>query len=361
MRACTLACAALTLASAGALAQTGQRGKAVEAQAESAEAEKQSPWLAVPIFSVSPKLGTSLGAMVGYLHYFDEKSRVSMIGVTAQYTSTDSAVGGLFGRLSFGEDHHRVVAMAVAGTIKNDYSDYLGTGVPLRTDDELSAVVSRYLYRVTGDWFFGVQGAYTNYYMAGQSAFDEQVLNLLGMQGFKSAGIGLAAYHDSRDDENMPTRGWLLNVNNIAYRDELGGDDSFDVYRLDYRLFWSHRGGILAARQFNQWTVDAPAGALAPVQLRGYKMGQYLGKRMSSIEVEERLRLAEKWTATLFLGVACLYGGSQECTESENTFPNGGFGVQYILKQKEGIVVNLEYAAGKGDNYGVYMKMGYSF
>ncbi|HVJ13467.1 MAG TPA: hypothetical protein VNC62_17990, partial [Burkholderiales bacterium] len=284
MRARALACAALTLAAASAVAQTGQRAKVVEARAETAEEEKHSPWLAVPIFSVSPKLGTSLGAMVGYLHYFDEKSRVSMIGVTAQYTSTDSSVGGLFGRLSFGEDHHRVVAMAVTGTIKNDYSDYLGTGVPLQTNDELNAVVSRYLYRVTGDWFFGVQAAYTNYYMAGQSAFDDQVLNLLGMQGFKSAGVGLAAYHDSRDDENMPTRGWLLNVNNIAYREELGGDDSFDVYRLDYRIFWSHRRGIFALRQFNQWTVDAPPAALAPVQLRGYKMGQYLGQRMSSIE-----------------------------------------------------------------------------
>ena len=361
MRTCALACAALALAAANALAQTGQRAKAVEAQAERAEQEKQSPWLAVPIFSVSPKLGTSLGAMVGYLHYFDEKSRVSMIGVNAQYTSTDSAVGGLFGRLSFGADHHRLVAMAVGGVIKNDYADYLGTGVPLRTDDELSAVVSRYLYRVKGDWFFGVQAAYTNYYMAGQSAFDDQVLNLLGMQGFKSAGVGLAAYHDSRDDENMPTRGWLLNVNNIAYREDLGGDDSFDVYRLDFRPFWSHRGGVLAVRQFNQWTANAPASALAPVQLRGYKMGQYLGKYMSSLEVEERLRFAEKWTGTIFLGVACLYGGDKDCSDGENTFPNAGFGVQYILKQKEGIVVNLEYAQGKGDNYGVYMKMGYSF
>jgi hypothetical protein len=35
--------------------------------------------------------------------------------------------------------------------------------------------------------------------------------------------------------------------------------------------------------------------------------------------------------------------------------------IQYVLKPKAGIVVNLEYAAGKSGNYGVYLKMGYGF
>jgi len=35
--------------------------------------------------------------------------------------------------------------------------------------------------------------------------------------------------------------------------------------------------------------------------------------------------------------------------------------VQYIVKAKEGIVLNLEYAQGKAGNYGVYLKMGYAY
>jgi hypothetical protein len=38
-----------------------------------------------------------------------------------------------------------------------------------------------------------------------------------------------------------------------------------------------------------------------------------------------------------------------------------GAGVQYILKPKEGIVMNLEYAQGKDGNYGIYLKMGYAY
>jgi hypothetical protein len=32
-----------------------------------------------------------------------------------------------------------------------------------------------------------------------------------------------------------------------------------------------------------------------------------------------------------------------------------------VLKRREGIVANLEYAQGKAGNYGVYLKLGYSY
>ena len=35
--------------------------------------------------------------------------------------------------------------------------------------------------------------------------------------------------------------------------------------------------------------------------------------------------------------------------------------IQYLLKPEAGIVANLEYAMGKDDNAGIYLKMGYSF
>ena len=134
------------------------------------------------------------------------------------------------------------------------------------------------------------------------------------------------------------------------------------MYRAELRYYIPHGNrNVFAPRQLNHLTSDAPAAARAPVQLRGYKIGQYTGKYMSSIEAEERYRLGEKWTATLFAGVSCLYGDGKDCSESANLYPAGGAGVQYILKPKEGIVLNLEYAAGKDGNYGVILKMGYAY
>jgi hypothetical protein len=153
-----------------------------------------------------------------------------------------------------------------------------------------------------------------------------------------------------------------MNLNNIAYRDWLGGNENFDVYRLDLKGFREHGDGhVFAARQSNQWTFNAPPSAYAPVVLRGYKMGQYLGKYMSSLEAEERFRLAKSWGATLFAGVACLYGNGEDCSDSENRYPSWGAGIQYVVKQKEGMVANMEYAQGKSDNYGIYLKLGYGF
>jgi len=56
-----------------------------------------------------------------------------------------------------------------------------------------------------------------------------------------------------------------------------------------------------------------------------------------------------------------VYGGGRSCSDSADLYPAGGFGVQYILKPKEGIVLNLEYAQGKDSNNGVLLKMGYAY
>ena len=82
----------------------------------------------------------------------------------------------------------------------------------------------------------------------------------------------------------------------------------FDVLRpvsgVDFRHYIAHgEGNVFAFRQLNHLTDDAPTQNLAPVQLRGYKVGQYTGRYMSHVEAEERLRLRDRWTATVFAGI----------------------------------------------------------
>ena len=356
------ACAALAMSCSGAFAQSASNEDAAATEDGAITKLEKSPWLLMPLFQSNPKLGTSIGALAGYMHYFDEKSRPSIFAVMGQYTSTESIVSGIQARTSFDEDRQRVIAGMMYGYVKNDYSDYLGTGVPLQSNAEVKGIIARYTYRIHGNWFVGAQALYQNFGISGETAFDDMVLDVLGVAPYKSGGLGLVAQYDSRDNENSPTQGWLLNVNNIAYRESLGGESDFDVIRGDFRYYMPHgKGNVLAVRQLNHVTDDAPTQVKAPVQLRGYKIGQYNGNYMSQIEIEERYRFAEKWTASVFLGIACTYGGDRSCSDSENQFPAGGGGVQYALKPKEGIVLNLEYAAGKDSNYGVYLKMGYAY
>jgi hypothetical protein len=357
--------AALAIATAcvGALAQPVMpHGASADAQVPSPDRESPSPWILAPVLTSNPKLGTTIGALAGYLHRFDPHSRPSVFAATAQYSNTGSLVGGAFARTSFDADRQRLNAGAAFGRVQNDYDDYLGTGVPLRNDAALASFIARYLYRVHGSWFVGAQGIYQNFAIAGETAFDELVLDILGIAPSKSAGLGLVAYHDSRDSDFRPTRGWVVSANNLAYRESLGGAQEFDVYRVDVRHYVPRgAGNVVAFRQLNHFTRDAPTQNLSPVQLRGYKVGQYTGEYMSQLEGEARIALAQRWTATLFAGIACTYGRGRSCSQRTNLFPMAGAGVQFVLKPKEGIVLNLEFAQGKDGNNGLFLRTGYAF
>jgi len=309
----------------------------------------------------SPKLGTSFGGLGAYATKFDPASRLSLFGLMAQYTSTESIVATVFARTSFAADHHRIIALGVLGNIKNDYDDYLGTGQPLKTNDDLKAVAARYLFRVRGDWLIGAQFNAANYQVLGATPEDDLVLETLGVQGFKSVAIGAVVMHDSRDNEDMPSRGWYLNLNNLAYREALGGANSYDAYRADIKIFMPHGSGhVLALRQFNWLTSNAPVAGQGTVILRGYKFGEYLAPYMSSLEAEERLSFGRRWGATLFAGFAALYGESATPLERQ-AYPMGGAGLQFVLKPDKHLLASLEYAQGVQGSHGIYLKFGYAW
>jgi hypothetical protein len=115
--------------------------KAQTAPADNEPSRNRSPWLLVPLVSSTPKLGTAVGALGAYITRFDPESKVSLFGMNYQYTSTHSSIVGAFARTSFGADHHRVVGIAAFGSINNNYEDYLGTGQPLKTNDDLKLEV----------------------------------------------------------------------------------------------------------------------------------------------------------------------------------------------------------------------------
>ena len=347
-----VACCAFLAASMGVEAQ--------EATEDVRAGGKESPWLLVPIVSSSPKLGTSGGALAAYLHRFDPKSTVSMFGAAGIYTTTHSAVGGVFARAYFGEDRHRVVAFAGGGDIYNNYEDFLGSGVPVSTEDRLRALAVRYLYGVHAPWFVGAQAIDTNYTIVAEDALSGQILERLGLTGFDSVGVGLVVNYDSRDNQDSPSRGFFGDANNIAYRESLGGAADFDVYRLTLKQYFQHgRGSVLLWAMSNHWTRDAPPAAYATLNLRGYVAGQYLAQNMSSFQVEDRIRMGPRWGFVAFAGVACLYGGEQSCSNPKDVYWAGGGGLYYVIKAKDKMVATLEVADGEGENRGLYMRFGW--
>lgn len=325
-------------------------------------AAASSPWIFSPIVSSDPKLGTSAGALAGYLYQFDADSPVSTFGLGGIYSDTDSWGGGLFANTYFGGDRHRLVAGIATGKIRNNYEDFLGSGLPVQTTDDLRFFAARYLHRVTGNWFAGAQVIATNYTISSENWATQKILDLLGLTGFDSNGIGLVVQYDDRDNQNSPGTGQFFAVHNVAYRETLGGDDSFDVYHADYRRYLGHGDGhVFAWRARARLTDDAPKGGYSSVQLRGYIPGNYLAPHSIAVEVEERYRLSDRWGLAGYGGLACLLDGIDDCGDSENWYPAIGAGVVFTLKPKEKMVVRLDYAVGEGDNSGLYLGFGHTF
>ena len=333
---------------------------AVGAQDEVQQKPKQpSPWLLLPLVSSGPKMGTSFGFLGSYLHYFDPKSQVSMFGLMYQYSTTKSQVGAVFARTSFAEDSQRLEGLIGYAYIRNEYKDYMGTGRTFRTTDEVALGGGRYLYRVKGSWFLGAEAAFGDYSVEGETDLQNKVLNMLGLAGFQMGGAGPVLMHDSRDNQDMPVRGWYTNLNALANRTWLGSEDDFATVRLEFKAFVPHgKAHVFAVRENNQWTHEAPTSAESTVEVRGYKMEQYLGRQMASIEAEERLRFSRRWGATIFGGAARLYGSGRQFVASDGWYPFAGAGIQFVVKPEDHMLLNFEFAHGNLNNCGLYLKFG---
>jgi len=357
---CLLVCVALSLAQP-VNADTVETAKADEKpKATRKNDKKDSPWIITPLISSDPKISTAGGAMVGYMHKFDEESPPSIFGAAGTYSTTDSWYLAAFAKAHFGEDKHRLVAGVVTGKINNDYSDFLGSGLNVQTTDSLELFAFRYFYRVSGNWFLGPQFISTNYAISSDNFLSGQILEHIGLIGFKSNGLGLYALYDSRDRQYSPSTGQVFEAHNVAFRESLGGETSFDAYSADYQHYIPHGSGhVIALHAKGRWTDDAPSSGYSSVDLRGYTRGQYLAPHMTMGEADYRYALNDKWGLAAFAGLAVLYGGDRT-DESNRYYPAGGGGLFYRLND-EGMVVRADIAVGKDDNWGFYLTFGHGF
>jgi len=343
-----------------------QANAADEAQTKSQDKEtveeKESPWLATPTFSSSPKLGNSIGALGAYLHKFDEKSPTSTLTAMGSYSDTDSSFYGVFGTAYFLADEHRIKIGALKGEIENEYEDYLGTGFNAITTDNVRVSFISYTKRFESNWFLGLQMVGMEYEVLAGDQQTQIILDSIGLSALNSNGIGGVIERDTRDSQNSPQSGSLFNFNSLAFRDSFGGDKNYDTYTTKYNQFFSHGDGHVVAIQVDgRWTHNAPVAAYSSVNLRGYTQGEYLAPNSVTFQAEERFAINDRWGATGFIGAACLYGDEASCDDKGNWYPALGAGVTYMLKVEERMVVRAEFALGKNDSRGFFIQFGNSF
>ncbi len=120
-------------AQAGASADQEGTPPGAEAAPGEAPAKHHSPWLFVPLVSSNPKLGSSVGLMVGYVRKLDPVSEPSMLALQMQRSNTSSTTFGLGGKAFWGENVNQLQFGVAGGHVSNDYLDFLGSGQQVRS------------------------------------------------------------------------------------------------------------------------------------------------------------------------------------------------------------------------------------
>jgi len=328
---------------------------------EAAGSVKPSPWLMVPVLTSNPKLETSVGAIAGYLHQFDSESSPSMFGMSGVYSSSDSFVGVLFAQTFFDSDRQRLSIGITNGKVNNNYDDFLESGLPAQTTDNVKGFAMRYTHALGSHWLLGGQFLSTNYVIEAEGIF-EQKLDAIGLTGMDAVGAGLVIEYDSRNNKRNPTRGRHFLIYNNAYRESLGGEENFDAYSGDLKDYRPVNDRYLLATQISgRWTDDAPISGYSSVSLRGYVRGMHLEPNYVHLALDNRFKVKGNWGLVIYGGLGCLYDNLDECDTSGAIYPALGAGVSYLLREKAGIVIRAEYISGKDDNDGVYLSLGHPF
>ncbi len=156
---------------------------------------------------------------------------------------------------------------------------------------------------------------------------------------------------DSRDHEQFPRRGWLIDGDTKIYRDDFGSDFEAETYKLALNHYRAMRTrDALALRAVIKATGgNAPFFLLSSFgsgpDLRGYPAGRYRDKLMYAVQGEYRWHLHDSWILTGFAGVGEV---ADEIGDFGDDFlPAAGIGARYVLSKKHRVSISADLAVGK--------------
>jgi outer membrane protein assembly factor BamA len=309
-----------------------------------------------PVPGRSPQVGWSLALGGGYFLATgdeDSDSPPSVLGGFAWFAENGSYAYGGGANLHLLNDNLRI--KAGAGYMDLRYRFYGKDYEESERGLSIKILQTAPVYFATGTWRVWKKLYLGLGYMA--STVDSRV-RLGGELPFfdPSIEVGLGAINipvqwDSRDHEQFPTSGWLVQGRAMLYRKSAGGDIDAETAMLNanhYRQVGDR--DVLAFRAYARTTSDnAPFFLLSTFgggkDLRGYPSGRYRDRMMYALQAEYRKPLNDKWIVTGFAG----FGEVAERISDfgEHFLPAAGIGARFVMSQKHRVSLSADIAWGK--------------
>jgi hypothetical protein len=176
--------------------------------------------------------------------------------------------------------------------------------------------------------------------------------------------LNIPIQYDSRDHEQFPRSGWLIDGRAMLYRESFGGDFDTETFKLAVNHYrpMRERDAVAIRAIARSASNDAPFFLLSTVgggtDLRGYPSGRFRDNVMYALQAEYRWQYNNRWIFTGFAGFG-------EVAESfgdigENFLPAGGIGARFVLSQKHRVGLSADIAVGN-DGAEFYFGVGEAF
>jgi hypothetical protein len=321
-------------------------------------------WVIVPIPVSNPTLDT--GLVVGGAYFYPQTEAqkkaqpASVTGAAGFRSSNQSSAFGIANQSYFSEDTWRIGGIIGHADVKLDLSTPGAGGGPsvdwLVKGDFLAASVSR---RIAGKWYAGIVARYADMDQAFGIVTPSAEFNT--SSNTVSVGLGINVEYDNRDMPFNSYTGSKFKFSILTNSEGMGGDDSYNSYKLSYASYHSIQPSLVLAWEIQGCSKSdqAPLWDACGVDLRGFSATDYLGKSSASGQVEVRWKFHRKWGAVAFAGSGYYRDAFSEVRERE-AIPSYGVGLRFMVLESQRINVRLDYGRSN-DSDAVYLSVGEAF
>ena len=179
-----------------------------------------------------------------------------------------------------------------------------------------------------------------------------------------TSAINIPIEIDSRDHEQFPREGWLVNARGMFYRKSVGSDFDSETFKLVVNRYMPMRDqDVLALRLMAKGTSEnTPFFLLSKFggakDLRGYPSGRYSDRMMYAMQGEYRWQYNDRWIFTGFAG----FGEVADSFSNfgKNILPAAGIGARFVLSEKHRVSLSTDVAVGN-DGAEFYFGVGEAF
>jgi outer membrane protein assembly factor BamA len=323
----------------------------------------------LPILFYTPETGIAGGAAVMYLHRERSSTRASSIVGDVIYTQKKQIIVEVGGDQYFGQGDYRLLSNMLFQRYPNKF---FGIGNHTSSQNEERYTPQSFVLRAV---------LYRNFYarfnigpiIQLESVSMKEMIpsgllatgTISGSGGGMSAGLGLAANWDSRDNTFSAHSGSFYQITGLFYRSAFGSDYDYTDIQIDTRTFFEVAPGQVLALQGAGEFIDGlpPFQSLATFGgsniLRGYFNGRYRDKNGVALQAEYRIPVWGRFGIVGFAGVAQVADRIRYFGLRRFWFA-GGAGVRFAWNPEERVNLRLDYGIGNNSN-GIYITVTEAF